>query len=71
MTTAAASRWATSSAKLLSLGATRDWREVMKEATGEPIGPRALLEFFAPLQAELDRRNQGKDCARAGAVPAQ
>ncbi len=57
--------------KLLSLGATRDWREVMKEATGEDIGPRALLEFFAPLAAELDRRNQGKDCARAGAVPAQ
>jgi peptidyl-dipeptidase A len=49
---------------LLALGATRDWREVMNQATGEPIGPRALLQFFAPLEAELDRRNQGKDCKR-------
>ena len=56
---------------ILSLGATRDWRAVIKEATGEAIGPRALLAFFAPLEAELARRNAGKDCARAGAVPAQ
>jgi peptidyl-dipeptidase A len=49
---------------ILALGATRDWREVIREATGEEIGPRAMLAFFAPLGAELERRNQGKDCAR-------
>jgi peptidyl-dipeptidase A len=49
---------------VLKLGATRDWRTVIKEATGEEIGPRALLAFFEPLGAELARRNQGKDCAR-------
>jgi peptidyl-dipeptidase A len=49
---------------ILSLGATRDWRAVMREATGEEIGPRALRAFYQPLEAELARRNQGKDCAR-------
>ena len=57
-------RWATFLRGILSLGATRDWRTVMQEATGETIGPRAMLDFFRPLQAELDRRNAGKDCRR-------
>ena len=36
------------------------WRQVMKENTGEPISPRALLDYFAPLVPELARLNQGK-----------
>jgi peptidyl-dipeptidase A len=50
--------------RLLALGATRDWREVMREATGEDIGPRALLAYFAPLASELPKRNLGLDCSR-------
>jgi hypothetical protein len=34
--------------KILAKGATRDWREVMREATGEDIGPRAMLAYFQP-----------------------
>ena len=49
---------------ILSLGATRDWRAVIKEATGEPISPRAMMAYFAPLTAELEKRNAGKDCSR-------
>jgi peptidyl-dipeptidase A len=49
---------------ILSLGATRDWRAVIKEATGEPISPRAMMAYFSPLTAELDKRNAGKDCSR-------
>jgi peptidyl-dipeptidase A len=49
---------------ILKLGATHDWRAVIREATGEDLGPRALLAFYQPLEAELARRNQGKDCAR-------
>ncbi len=49
---------------ILSKGATRDWRAVIKDATGEPISPRAMMAFFAPLVTELDKRNAGKDCAR-------
>ena len=49
---------------ILSLGATRDWRQVIKDATGEPISPRALMAFYAPLVEELNKRNAGKDCTR-------
>jgi peptidyl-dipeptidase A len=49
---------------ILKLGATRDWREVIKDATGEPISPRAMMAYFAPLKAELEKRNAGKDCSR-------
>ena len=31
--------------ELLSLGATRDWREVIKEKTGEEISTRAMLDY--------------------------
>jgi peptidyl-dipeptidase A len=48
---------------ILRLGATRDWRTVIKHATGEEIGPRALLAFYQPLEAELARRNAGKSCS--------
>ena len=49
---------------ILSLGATRDWRKVIKDATGEPISPRALMAFYAPLLPDLSKRNEGKDCTR-------
>jgi peptidyl-dipeptidase A len=49
---------------ILSLGATRDWRAVIKEATGEPISPRAMMAFYAPLVDVLAKRNEGRDCAR-------
>jgi peptidyl-dipeptidase A len=45
---------------ILSSGATVDWRELMEKKTGEPLGPRALVGFFAPLGPELTRRNQGR-----------
>jgi peptidyl-dipeptidase A len=50
--------------KILAKGATRDWREVMREATGEDIGPRAILAYFQPLVADLEKRNLGLDCSR-------
>jgi len=49
---------------ILSLGATRDWRVVIKEATGEPISPRAMMAFYQPLVDVLAKRNEGRDCAR-------
>jgi peptidyl-dipeptidase A len=49
---------------ILKLGATRDWRTVIKDATGEPISPRAMMAFYQPLTEELAKRNQGKDCSR-------
>ncbi|HXT97126.1 MAG TPA: M2 family metallopeptidase [Polyangia bacterium] len=49
---------------ILSLGATRDWRTVIKEATGEPISPRAMVAFYQPLLEVLGKRNEGRDCTR-------
>lgn len=50
---------------ILSLGATRDWRLVIKEATGEDISPRAMMAFYAPLVEDLAKKNAGRDCAWA------
>jgi peptidyl-dipeptidase A len=50
---------------LLALGATRDWRAVIRETTGQDVGPEALVEYFQPLEGELARRNAGRDCARS------
>jgi Angiotensin-converting enzyme. len=49
---------------ILKLGATRDWRQVIREATGEDISPRAMLDFYQPAIADLAKRNQGLDCSR-------
>jgi peptidyl-dipeptidase A len=45
---------------ILSQGATRPWREVIKEATGEPLSTRAVLDYFAPLGPWLDVQLKGK-----------
>ena len=47
--------------ELLELGATRDWREVIREKTGEEISTRAMLEYFAPLLDYLEKENAGRD----------
>ena len=49
---------------ILKLGATRDWRRIMREATGEDISPRAMLDFYQPVLQDLAKRNQGLDCSR-------
>lgn len=46
--------------KLLSAGATRDWRELMKETTGEDINAKAMLSYFEPLTVFLKELNEGR-----------
>ncbi len=46
---------------LLKLGATQDWRSVIKEKTGENISPKAMLEYFQPVMEFLKKENAGKD----------
>ena len=46
---------------LLKLGATRDWREVIREKTGEEISTRAMLEYFEPLMDYLQEANAGRE----------
>ena len=47
--------------EILRLGATRDWREVIREKTGEEVSTRAMLEYFAPLMDYLKQENAGRD----------
>ena len=44
----------------MSTGATRDWREVMKEATGEDMNATALVHYFDPLMQWLKEQNKGR-----------
>lgn len=46
--------------ELLSLGATRDWREVLREATGEEVSTKAMLGYFEPLVEYLREQNAGR-----------
>jgi peptidyl-dipeptidase A len=49
---------------LLSVGATRDWRELIRETTGSELTARPLVEFYAPLTERLTRENSGQTCTR-------
>jgi peptidyl-dipeptidase A len=40
--------------EILSLGATRDWRQVIREKTGEEISTRAMVQYFQPLVQYLE-----------------
>jgi peptidyl-dipeptidase A len=46
---------------ILKLGATRDWREVIKEKTGEELSTRAMVEYFQPLMEYLQKENAGRN----------
>ena len=46
---------------VLRLGATRDWAQVMREATGEELSSEAMLEYFAPLQEWLEEKSEGRE----------
>lgn len=46
---------------LLKAGATRDWRQVIKEKTGEEISSRAMMEYFQPVMEYLKKENGGAD----------
>jgi peptidyl-dipeptidase A len=46
--------------KIMAYGATRDWREVMKEATGEDMNAKAMVMYFDPLMKWLKEANKGR-----------
>jgi len=46
--------------KILAKGATEDWRKVLKEATGEDLSTRAMMDYFQPLMAWLQAQNKGR-----------
>jgi len=50
---------------ILSSGATRDWRELIRESTGSDLSAKPMLDYFAPLLAWLKEQNRG----RTGTLP--
>ncbi len=47
--------------KLMRPGATRDWRQLIKEATGEELSAKAMLEYYQPLMKYLQEQNKGRE----------
>lgn len=41
-------------------GASKDWRLVLKESTGDELNAKAMLEYFAPLSDWLKKQNEGR-----------
>ena len=46
--------------KIMSPGASRDWRAVLKETTGEDLSAKAMLRYFEPLMSYLKKVNAGR-----------
>ncbi|MFQ5748951.1 MAG: M2 family metallopeptidase [Planctomycetota bacterium] len=45
---------------ILSTGANRDWRELIRESTGSDLSAKPMLDYFAPLLAWLKEQNRGR-----------
>lgn len=45
---------------LMAPGASRPWRDVLKETTGQELNAQAMVAYFAPLQAWLSAQNRGR-----------
>ncbi|MDP9291408.1 MAG: M2 family metallopeptidase [Verrucomicrobiota bacterium] len=46
--------------KILEKGGTEDWRKVLRDATGEELSTRAMVDYFKPLQSWLEEQNKGR-----------
>ncbi len=46
--------------RILSPGATADWRALLRETTGEDLSARPMLAYFEPLMAYLKQQNVGR-----------
>ncbi|MBT1690035.1 M2 family metallopeptidase [Dawidia soli] len=46
--------------KIMAPGASRNWRDVLKEATGEDMNATAMVRYFEPLMQWLKKENQGR-----------
>jgi peptidyl-dipeptidase A len=46
--------------KIMEKGQTEDWQKVLKEATGEELSTRAMVEYYAPLMSWLEEQNKGR-----------
>ena len=45
---------------IMEKGATEDWRKVLRDATGENLSTRAMVEYYKPLLKWLEEQNKGR-----------
>jgi peptidyl-dipeptidase A len=45
---------------IMKWGQARDWRQVLKESTGDELNANAMMEYFKPLMQWLQEKNQGR-----------
>ena len=45
----------------MKAGATRDWRQLIRDATGEDLSAKAMLEYYAPVMKYLQEQNKGRE----------
>jgi len=45
---------------IMERGGTEDWRKVLREATGEDLSTRAMVEYYKPLLGWLEAQNKGR-----------
>ncbi len=46
--------------KIMQPGATKDWRVLLEEITGEKMSANAMLQYFEPLMEFLQKKNEGR-----------
>ncbi len=52
---------------MLAAGSSQPWQKTLRELTGgEQMDAAPVLEYFAPLNAWLEKQNQGRDCGWDG-----
>ena len=48
---------------MLSMGLSKPWPDALQAFTGtREMSAKPMLEYFAPLQAWLEKQNAGKQC---------
>lgn len=45
---------------IMKWGQSRDWRQVLKESTGDELNANAMMEYFKPLMQWLQQQNKGR-----------
>ena len=46
--------------KIMAQGQTADWRKILRDATGEELSTRAMIEYYQPLLKWLEVQNKGR-----------
>jgi len=46
--------------KIMETGSVKDWREVLKDATGQDMNANAMVRYFEPLMSWLKEQNKGR-----------